>query len=122
MQSIKQIERPHNNFIEPTVNSLNGFVHSLVASAAHNFRYEDVMNILPPILLILIIAGCASYHDGNRKGIFLKHDAPGTLVYVEGKSHSYVRDDEYDMPDGIKHSGKTYSCYAGNSNDYFPFR
>jgi hypothetical protein len=88
------------------------------------------MKLLPSILLIFLVASCALYHDGNKKGIFLKNDALGTVVYaegkidlvVEGKSHSYVSDDEYDMPDVIKHSGKTYSCYAGNSNDYFPFR
>jgi hypothetical protein len=43
------------------------------------------MKILLSLLLILLVAGCASYHDGNKRGIFLKNDAPGTVVYAEGK-------------------------------------
>jgi hypothetical protein len=34
------------------------------------------MKILPAILLTVLFAGCASYHDGNKKGIFLKNNAP----------------------------------------------
>jgi hypothetical protein len=38
--------------------------------------YDAMMKILPAILLILLFAGCASYHDGHKKGIFLNNDAP----------------------------------------------
>jgi len=34
------------------------------------------MKILQAILLIFLFASCASYHDGHKKGIFLKNDAP----------------------------------------------
>jgi|WetSurSiteA1Bulk_404760.scaffolds.fasta_scaffold245764_1 hypothetical protein len=50
------------------------------------------MTILLSISLILIVAGCASYHDGNRKGIFLKNDAPGTGVYAEGKIDADIKE------------------------------
>jgi hypothetical protein len=34
------------------------------------------MKILTAVLLMSFFAGCASYHDGNQKGIFLKNEAP----------------------------------------------
>jgi hypothetical protein len=35
------------------------------------------------ILLFALFAGCASYHDGNRKGIFLKNDRQGIAIYAD---------------------------------------
>jgi hypothetical protein len=40
------------------------------------------MKILSSIVLILLFAGCASYHDGHTKGIFLKNDSSETVVYA----------------------------------------
>jgi hypothetical protein len=56
--------------------------------AGYGERYKVRIKILPSLLLIFLLASCASYHDGNRKGIFLKNDAPGTVVYAEGKIDS----------------------------------
>ena len=51
----------------------------MTRSYSHIFCYDARMKILPAILLIVLFAGCASYHDGNKKGIFLKNDAPMTV-------------------------------------------
>jgi len=34
------------------------------------------MKILLTMLLICLFASCASYHNGHKKGIFLKNNAP----------------------------------------------
>jgi len=48
----------------------------MTRSYSHIYCYDARMKILPAILLIVLFAGCASYHDGNKKGIFLKNNAP----------------------------------------------
>jgi len=44
------------------------------------------MKILPSLLLIFLVASCAAYHDGSKRGIFLKNDALGTVVYAEERT------------------------------------
>jgi hypothetical protein len=39
----------------------------------------SIIKILPSILLIFLFTGCASYHDGYKKGIFLKNDIPAGI-------------------------------------------
>lgn len=46
-----------------------------------------MMKILPAIVLIILFASCASYHDGHKKGIFLNNDAP---VPVNGPPYALI--------------------------------
>jgi hypothetical protein len=48
----------------------------MTRSYSHIFCYDARMKILTAVLLMSLFAGCASYHDGNKKGIFLKNEAP----------------------------------------------
>jgi hypothetical protein len=43
------------------------------------------MKVFSSILLLFLLAGCASYHDGNRKGIFLKDETLGPAFYATWK-------------------------------------
>jgi hypothetical protein len=61
------------------------FFTLVISRAADVGRCELRMKILPLLLLLLLVASCASYHDGNKKGIFLKNNASGTVVYAGGK-------------------------------------